>query len=572
MKPNISEKDFLDYYKSSLDDDQPTETVIVEKPARTSRVPLILVGIVVLFASLSAAGYVLFGMAAKATTVAVAIEGPSEAANGSESLFSVIIANSSGVPLSDTSLIASFPDGFTLLSASDEPKNSKKNYWPLGTIQGYEHRTLLLRGTLSGSLGEKKIISLSFQYHQKGVSAEFESHAEHTIALTSSALALRLSGPTQAQPSEVVSYRIEFDDFSAFPKKDEVEIRVTPPPGFRTNSQTPKPSHDFVWDAKTLLKAVDEKSKAGSITLTGSYADSSSPTGYALEASIGTVVIGEFFASETEKLETALTARDTVVRLLVNGAMEPRPLQMDAPIAITIPIENKGALPLTNLSATLSLSSPLIDWLRMENPNGGIIKSGTITWTDRDFSGLKLLKNGEKTVVNLVLHFKKIAELPASLAGTDSAGDPLALALTISVKGSKLGAKGDSLSETPLFVEPISLTLPVSSDTRFAASDSQNGMVRWTVTNSLHELSNLTIVGRLTDDIAWSDTSASAEAGSIDYDSKSKKVTWSLNRMPQSVPSLVIELNGLSSTTPQMSEQIFTATDSKTGGIITITR
>ncbi|MDO8490068.1 MAG: hypothetical protein Q7S47_01470 [bacterium] len=598
MKLDVNEKDFFDFYKSGQPHEEVTdeEPEIIMRPRKKNNFPAIAIGLVALFAGLAWLGYLLFGGISQHIPVVLSVDGPTEVASGAEVLYMVKIVNREGSPLTDTSLIGSFPEGFEFTYASEDPKNGKKNYWTLGSIDGYSQKVITLRGTLSGAKNEDKEISFAFEYHQRGVSAEFGTTAKASTKITTSALALHLTGPSQLTAGEEGTYTITYDSFDTYSKKDSVQIRVTPPPGFQVASTSPTPEHGLIWTSQVLVKNIDSTKKSGSIVIKGSFPDMSADV-KTMAATIGIDTGGSFVDEQLATIDTVLAGSDFKARLLLNGSDQARALQLDAPIEISIPFENAGDTMLTNLTASLEVSSPILDWLTIKNPQNGIIKDGKVVWTEREVSALKLLKPREKVEIKLVLHLKS-AEQIASLPDEVKSLDPYSFSSTLTITGTKLQGAGDKVGEQPLSVKPLTLASLVSSDAGFSSQltyytperialgagpvppkvgEQTRYRAVWMVSNSLHELSDLHITAHVPKGVTWVDNSA-LQAGTILFDQKTRTITWTLNRMPQSVKSIKTEFE--ISITPQsenvgktlslLEKPTFTATDKKTNGPITI--
>jgi hypothetical protein len=102
--------------------------------------------------------------------------------------------------------------------------------------------------------------------------------------------------------------------------------------------------------------------------------------------------------------------------------------------------------------------------------------------------------------------------------------------------------------------------------------------VVWKLTNSLHDLENITLEGTLAPEISWNDVTT-ATVGSMTYEMVSRKVTWKILKLPTSTAGA--EATFMVSATPDsgdigsfmklLSQSTLRATDGKTDTAIQLT-
>ncbi|MBY0539651.1 DUF11 domain-containing protein [Patescibacteria group bacterium] len=97
----------------------------------------------------------------------ISVETLKEASAGQEVTFGVSIRSNAPDVLSDMLLLASYPPGFSFLSAN--PKASAgTTAWELGDIEPGGSRTVLVTGTFSGEDGESKVVKFSAGNKKQG--------------------------------------------------------------------------------------------------------------------------------------------------------------------------------------------------------------------------------------------------------------------------------------------------------------------------------------------------------------------------------------------------------------------
>lgn len=573
MKPNISEKDFFEFYQhaeeqteNSVDAEGLKSTQKFERERGFPGGPALAVCIILGILAASAwLGYRIFSPPSTAEALRVTIDGPSEVASGNDAIYTLTISNQTGSPLEGVTVTARYPTGFSYVYSSREPLNANKNYWTLDPIEPHRASILTIRGSLVGLGSEEKNFIAAITYRQKGVSAEFSKTTTFSSRISSGGLVHRMSIPTSVQPGEQFSFTIQYDAFDSIPNADAALLSLTLPKGFKIISSQPQSDREGSWSGNLLLKTINPVSKKGEITLTGQFDQKTSGT-FTVSSSIG--VAGK---KESEQTALVTVAEGTLSgTLAVNGSKNPATLLFDTPIAFTLTIENTGEEPVVEGVVSLLLESPLIQWTSLKDAHGGILSDHTITWSSREFQKLAGIEPGGRVVVPLSISLKNIADF-RTLPDEIKSLDPFFLVATLTSQATLKNKK------TEVRVLPVTVKNPISSDVAVNSSiapippDSgkKAARVSWTITNTLHDLDAVSFTATLPQGVQWG-SSETFDAGSITYDEVTRVVTWAINRIPKTVSSLAASF-ALSSAGDQWKETstildaiVFEATDKTT--------
>ncbi len=134
--------------------------------------------------------------------------------SGKEVEFKIEYINESDAVFSNMEIRAEYPSGFEFISSDPNPVSSN-NVWQLGTVQGEEEGSIIVRGVFSGAEGEQKIISVDIG--QRGLNSEEFTSVANSLAETkiaSSALLVfqTVNGAREASASlgDTLNYKISY--------------------------------------------------------------------------------------------------------------------------------------------------------------------------------------------------------------------------------------------------------------------------------------------------------------------------------------------------------------------------
>ena len=576
MKAKISDQEFFDFYRGASPDlpDAPDATEeepapsrpIAKPPSPWPRITGIGVLILVFLGGLSVLGYLIFSSPQTLSSLDMSLDGPREVSSGNEVIYTLRVKNQSPSDLSGLTLTARYPAGFEYTYASREPVNERKNFWNLDGLAKGETLVLTMRGALYGVLDEEKIISTSVTYQQKGISAEFSQEASFTSRITTAGLSHRLVAPASVQPGEAFPISISYDAFDALPQADDVALTLVFPSGMTVISSTPAfqitppgSPNERVWPASVLKKRIDESNKTGELVLLARFD--------AAQKEAITVTSRFSLKNRKENEQTAIiaVAAGTLTGTLrVNGSVAPAPVNFGNPIPLDLVIANGSSESLSNMVISLSLDSPLIQWTTLKDRTGGLLSEHTLTWSSREFPALTELLPGKKVSLPLSIALKNIADF-RTLPDEVKSLDPFFFIASLSASAS--GA--ESKQEFKLL--PITIKNPVNSDLYVSSVVSEKTNVAWTITNSLHDLDAVEMKGLLGEGLGWSGDGR-VEAGEIAFDETTRMITWSINRIPRTVPALSASFSftGAGDSKKALSKIVVTAKDRSTGDTISI--
>ncbi len=526
-------------------------------------------GVIVIFLLIASASVISFyyfaplTREATARTVRLLMEGPKEAVSGSKTTYIITYVNDERVALNDAEIRVQASAGFTLDHA--EPKSLKNGMvWPLGRIEAGGHGSIQLVGTAIGSLAEPVTLNALFAYTRDNFSSNLEERSNVQTVVRTAPLTIALEGPDQLVIGEPATYTVRVENQGDTPLTNVV-ARVTLPTGTRATHLPKNAEEDTSDDASTSsIEATILTIPIGAIGPSDIISQQftvllpqptvgvpSAPLVTAVatfHAAVGLRAQDSFFLQSEAELTVEVVAGGFVTRLAANGVSGEGTIGWEDIITTTVSYENRGKVPAENVEIRVAVTSDAIDWTTFKDARKGIVKNGEIRWTKRELPALARVGAGATGTLTFTVRLR---------APSDEALKGTAKDARIQIEGTTLIAKfGKTVKDVVTTMEPARLA--VNTDASFRAElryfsednipygsgslpprvgEPTTYRVFMKVKNQLHELRSIEVRATLPIFVEWTGKTV-VTAGEIKYDSMSREVRWTLNRMPTTVEKL----------------------------------
>ncbi|MBI5732187.1 MAG: hypothetical protein HY982_02390 [Candidatus Magasanikbacteria bacterium] len=511
-----------------------------------------LIWLVMILAFLSAAswaGFFLFGQGQKFSEekISLKIEAPEKIISGEEITYTVHLDNEGGQTLNDVSLSLFFPEGFTLISADPLPAAPDKKEWLFDALTKGQNRAVAIKGRLMGEAGSSFSLRAFLNFKPAGLNAEFQKVATAVSQFSAPPLEMTWTGPEEITAGAGGEFTLSL--LNAGDKDlNNLELALDLPPEFKITAAEPKPEKERLWTISTLKPQLALAFKLTVLPASSITADSET-----FKAKIFFKEANHSFKQqEAEKIIKIIKA-DLKLSLTANGTDEKQAVNFGDKVNFAIVLENTGNTVLKNLALRFVLDTPsadnksLFDWSALEDKRDGAvsgeqispqIRRAVILWNKNQIPALKEIKPGDKIQVELGLPLKqknalnlaKLSEYKttayAEINGIQ--GNSLLLILNSDLNVSAQAALKEDKD------------LPPQIGGRYDSKTVYS--LTWTLTNSLHELTDLQLTATLPENVDWEDT-FSASAGEIKFDETAKQVSWKLNRLPVSAPKIAVSFD-----------------------------
>ena len=232
-----------------------------------------------------------------------------------------------------------------------------------------------------------------------------------------------------------------------------------------------------------------------------------------------------------------------------------------------------------------TIDSSLVDWQTLQDEQKGEVKEGAIIWTKEQIRNLAAVKPNEEDSFGFAVKIKgreQIKDLP-------SADVKIRTALDYSIDSALNKADNPSAQ----IVNAVNSDLQFNNEVRYF--DRQNiavgegplppkvgqktsWHVYWTLTNSLHDLENITVSAALAGGVRWENNAVNA-IGVVNYLSDRRVVNWTISSLDavaqpallDFVVSLTPPASAKNKVLPLLNQARVEAKDKQTGGVIVFT-
>lgn len=484
----------------------------------------------------------------KGDNITITTTTPPNVAAGADNTFSVTVYNNEAVDLKKVELTMQFPDGFIFKSSSPDAENDAHNAWSLDTISRGQSRTVAIVGQPFGDIGTMQSFSVLVSYTPANFNSEFQKNAAFSVTLNKSAITLNMEVPLKVVSGHAADYRIKFANTS----KDvfsHVRLALNWPEDVVVGSLNPAPTDlsKRTWEIDQLAAGASyEVSFKGTVSgAEGAMREFKAEVGY-------TDSSGQYHKQAEGSSIVVVANPQLLLNLLINDSANNTAVDFGSTLDYTLKYKNDSQSEIKDMGLQLKVDSSLVDWNKIINTNSGKVVGGTVTWDSTAVPALKSVKPGTEGEVkirfsvkgaplpktsgdknySIISQAKAVSTNVADLAGGSLSVDSNSLTTKINSKVS-LRAEGRYYSDEYVAVGSGPLPPQVGQTTTY--------VVYWYLENTGNEVQNVTVTTILPEWVAWASISK-VTAGTISFDSTSRTVTWSINKLPAQVGQLIPEL------------------------------
>jgi hypothetical protein len=499
------------------------------KPHHIKLASYFFVGAVAFFGvALLVAGYLLYigGESVSVNNITLAVQGPATIAGGDTVPLTIAITNRNPVEISDATLEADFPPGTR--SATDVLAPMLTYHENLGTLASGETVTRSVKAVVFGSSNSTVSIPISLSYGTKTSRSTFVKKYEYPLAISSTPLSISAETVAETVAGKVFTITLQVRSNATVPI-ERVSVLGSFPFGFSLVSSSVSASGDH-FSIGTL-----EPGKSKTITLTGTL-DGQNGEQRVFHFSVGTQkgstgALDVTYMTQDAKVTISTPFLETALTL--NGAsLSNATLSPGAEQDMTVSYTNTLSSNVTDATISVTLSGGAVDYGSVRASNGFYNSSThTIIFSKDDDPALASLAPGATGLG--AFSFRTV---PAS-----SFGQAPSVTFSISVSGTRMGesrvpeqisasrvetlkaATAVELSAASLHASgPFANTGPIPPSVDKATTYA----VEWKVANAGSTVAGGVVTTTLPSYVEY--TGITSGQGSLSYDSKSRKVTWTV--------------------------------------------
>ncbi len=479
--------------------------------------------------------------------VVLRLNGPTNIMAGTTTTYQIAYENNQSIAFKKATLNVQYPDGFVFLSSNIESKNAGHTEWDLGRIEAGRKRELSVTGLTYGALNQKQSWRVFLTYQPENFGSELQKSAILDIVTDKSPFSLTVDGSNKTLAGNMAEYTFttKKESESGITK---LEVKPSWPKNFVLVSSSPAISKDFKWTIETNKSPTPSTTAPTSWTfkLSGRFTTSTDEK-EEITGAILTPANNKLFTIADTKIAPQVAKNDSDFSLAINGSLSNFSIQPGGELNMTLTLKNISDEDIDNATLKLGLNAPaiqkqtLLNWAKIEDKyDGNIVGSqisanlrrGEITWDKTKIPALASIKKGAEVSVDIRLPLKDSAAI--NLPDLKDSSQITALA--------ELTFKDSDKKDQKISSNKIIIT--VNSDLKFEVRDSASGLVHkinWVLTNNFHPLKNLTLSADVIGDVNV-ELPTPTPAGEVKFDDKTKKLTWTIAEMPDSVDVLALPI------------------------------
>lgn len=523
-------------------DDQPLKKIEQSAPRRIPKRLLVTLGIIAVLVAATFAGFFTFNRKNHFNDkgVTLTIGTPENVVSAGDTTLTLTINNGGTVGIQDVELSVSAPNGWTFKRSEPNPSDPNNTLWQVGTVPANGKRSVTIVGTLTGEVGSVETFNGTVTYRPTNFNYTFTSRASGSVTIGSSIVELTLTGPAQASPIAEAQYVLSYTNTSSDTIND-LRLTATFPDGFAVSSSTPKPREgNSLWVVDTL------KSKGtGTITFSGTF---SGDPGESKQITFNAELRrGSAFERQVETSLVVLLVSSTLdLRVTVGSPSGPVVVANPADaLTFEIAFANGSDLEMKDAVVTAKISGGGFDPKSFSDDYGSTLKDGTVVWDVSHVPDLASIKPGTSGKIRYTL---KVPDVPSATKG--GSGPTIDIATSITADdGTNESDKSVTVTAAPLSIKIVSkVTLNVEpryygdqgeiyGSGPLPPSVGQTTVYRisWFVGNTTNELKDMVVTANVPSTVFWTGKQVSTTAGDFNFDPTTRRVTWSLNRLPAGV-------------------------------------
>ncbi len=506
---------------------------------RTTRILLACVFFFAVLTAASWAGFFLFGPQGQSEVrVTLAFDAPIASVSGVPQTIQLTYKNQDRDPLGSAHITLRPPQGLVITRTEPPSTEITPLRWNLGTIPAGTDGTITITAIPYGLIEKTIPLQAVLTYKPANFNAEFQAIAEDTLEIRASGIDAELTGlPEKITPGQETTLTLTYEN-----KTDETFTDLLAVPDFPTTfTMTSRPLP--VDHAKASPSAAPSNSSASNSFSIASLAPGArgvlefkgSFTSSAKNAQILNFRIikngsdtGLTLAQATATTEIQGGPLSAELSYSINNNQELRTARFNDQISLVLTITNNSSEALKNVSADITIFSSLVPATEAGADSNGIIripKEGTIS--------IEANAGTQKTIL-----------LP--IVASASSATPAVIQIEANVRAGDLQMKTNKLSIS------VTSNLKVDSSARYFGADQKpvgsgplpprvgeqtSFEMRWRLSNSFHDLSNIGVIATLPQGVSWTDKKQ-AGSGTISFNPVNREVRWIIPRMPISIPEL----------------------------------
>lgn len=516
--------------------------------------------------------------------VKVSISGPEKVKSGESVSFDLNYQNLNRANLTDAVLYINYSENFkpsgNLQFESEGPSASKFN---VGSIAGKSNGKVTIQGKFFGASDALVYLEAKLEYKPSTFNSTFVAKANSSVFISSSPLAIEVSGPMNEASGNAVSYAVKYQNTGQEDFND-LKIKADFPDGFSfSNSEPLAAQGNNIWYVGNLAAG-----QSGQVKVNGTVSGARDEQKTA-KFSIGEIGSDNAFIAYGEAQSTVkIIGSPIVLNETINGKKGDISVSAGELLSFKIGYQNTGSIGLRDVIFSIEANSPVLDYARIDSSNGKgefDAEKKMIVWKASEIPDLKMLSPGVQGEINFSIPVKEVIPVSgpkdknfsfSAIARMDSPDIPtpegsnkVIASNSVNVKlNSKLLASLEGFFNDADIVNSGPIPPKVGSESTFA--------LHLKIANISNDVTDAKVALTLAPGVKWKTNFLPKEA-SMSYNDRTNELDWNVGSLAAGTgvtggPKEVIFQVGITPSSNQagdfatlVSQTVFSAKDSFTG-------
>jgi len=584
-------KNFSDFYNNRGDFKSELSKIEKKDPNRRKKIiAWVIIGLVIVLGVTLGGLFYFLNQEDKFGSESIDIETvvPSSISSGDNIGVTITIKNNEAVDIVDAEFIIQYPADFKFNSSDPMPNNDANNSWSIGPIKSGSSKSINLSGQIYGAMDSTKEFKIVLKYMPENFSSFFQKSDSFNLVINDSVYDLDLTVPTKVVNGFSSSYSVKISNNSEEDAKN-LKLSLVIPENLSVTSFNPEPDSGTIWHINEL-KSGDEFEVVYEAILEGEEGDMAE-----IKAEVGyTGDNNEYIVQAEQSAIVFVVNPQLVLNIEVNDSQAEYSVSMGDILNYKISYQNNSQSEIKDLIISANLQGEILNWNSLVDSNEGEIEDGIISWDANMIEDLSSLKPGDEGEILFNINLSN-----AYVFSSDEEVNLSIISSATAISDNVVDLDGGILEVTSNEIEnKIKSKLNLRAEGRYyddeyikvgdgpippVVGETTSYKVYWFLQNGANEVSGVEVTAILPGDVTWVDDT-NVNAGNISYNSTTRTVTWTINKMPEHVGQFTTELNAIFeiSVTPTSSDlgQVLilldksqiTATDTFTEEEITITQ
>ncbi|MBI5077011.1 hypothetical protein HZB94_01340 [Candidatus Falkowbacteria bacterium] len=535
------------------EDENSSLKILIEKSRTRHRQYLLALalGLSILLLAAAAAGFLYFQgeRPFQSEKLLLEIQAPEKISVNEPFDYQISYKNQGALKLSNARLSLQYPKGLIIEKAEPTLQNHS---FSIGELAAGQEGILKITGRIIDAPGDAQTLTAKLIFKPENFNSEFSKETTYSVLLEAPRLNLAFHFSANVVLGQKVNIKTKLKNEESEILKN-IKILFTYPKNFQFAFAQPAAAEDNRgWLINQLAGGEENKeiNIEGVFPAATSFAKDSEREQNFLVQLLASDAAGQYIIIKEEKFSIKINDQPLNTFLIINGATENRNINLGDQLTFSLVIKNNGQTVFENLKAKTVLQisgADIFNWNKIDDKHFGKIKKTEtgkeIFWDETQIAELKKLNAGRDVSIDFSLPLKTYSEL-TNLPDLNQ---------TIIEARSELDISTSTESVPAIKSSPVILTLSSSANLGvkalyyfddgtpigsgplpFQAEQPTKLKIFWDLSNDIHEIKDISVSASLPNYVSWMEEKK-AGAGDIFFDEITRKVTWKINRLPESI-------------------------------------